>query len=72
MPVLKHKVIFAEMQLKGNPFIKVSPTTKNYLLIKNSDSEVVVKVYNQTRDVPYSDAFNVEECWVALAKDKNS
>lgn len=50
-----------EIQVKGNPFVKVSPNTKHYMLVKNSDKEIVLRIYNQTKDVPYSDAFNVEE-----------
>ena len=57
------------MQLKGNLLVKMSPTTKNYLLINQTDNLIHFKVFNQTRDVPYCDSFNLEEEWLITSLD---
>ena len=62
-PVLKVRKIFGKVQLKGNPFVKEAPTTKNYFLIEKSDTRLHVVVRNRTTDVPYCDSFSVQEEW---------
>ena len=53
--------LFAEIQIKDNPFVKVSPTTKVQRLIESTDTKVVVKSMAKVKDVPLCDTFNVEE-----------
>jgi hypothetical protein len=59
--VLRTKIIKMRVQIKGNPFVKEAPTTKNFKLIENSENKIVLKVLNKTNDVPYCDSFAVEE-----------
>lgn len=34
-----------DVNLKGNPFLKVAPTTKNYKLLEKTDTKLHLKVY---------------------------
>ena len=52
--------------MKDNAFVKVSPTTKNFLLMEKTESKISIRVFNRTRDVPYCDTFNTEEHWLIL------
>ncbi|CDW71645.1 UNKNOWN [Stylonychia lemnae] len=61
---LLHKILFVEMQMKDNTFVKVSPTTKNYLLLQKEDNMLNLRIFNQMKDVPYCDYFNTEENWI--------
>ena len=56
-----------EVQIKDNPFVKVSPTTKYFKLIEKSETKVHVKILNKCTSVPYCDTFSVEEEWLAMS-----
>ena len=60
------------MQMKDNPFVKVSPTTKNYLLLEKRDNFINIRIFNQMRDVPYSDCFNTEEHLIVVSPDSRA
>lgn len=62
-PALLVRKVYAKVQMKGNPFVKEAPTTKNYFLIEKSDTRLHVVVRVRTTDVPYCDSFCVEEEW---------
>jgi hypothetical protein len=53
--------VIADIQVKDNPFVKVSPTTKYSKLLENSDTKMVITSLAKVKDVPYCDTFNVEE-----------
>ena len=66
-PVLLATVFGVEVQIKDNPFVKVSPTTKYFKLIDKSETKVHVKILNKCTSVPYCDTFSVEEEWLAMS-----
>jgi len=51
--------MFVEVQVKGNPFVKVAPTTKHYFLMERSERRLHVIVRNKNTDVPYCDSFSL-------------
>ena len=55
------------VSLKGNPFVKVAPTTKYFKVIENTDTKVNLRVLNKVTNVPYCDSFAVEEDWLILS-----
>jgi hypothetical protein len=55
------------VDVKGNPFVKLTPTTKHYLLYNDSKTMKQLRLWTQLQNVPYSDAFNNEENYVALS-----
>lgn len=60
-------MIQVEMQMKDSTFVKVSPTTKNYLLLQKDDRLINLRIFNQVKDVPYCETFNTEENWIILS-----
>ena len=50
-----------DMQIKNNPFVKVSPTTKHYKMLENCDTKIRIKILSKCTDVPYCDTFAVDE-----------
>lgn len=60
-PVLQISQMYLEVQIKDNPFVKVSPTTKYYKLLEKTDTKLLVKILNKCTSVPYCDTFSVEE-----------
>jgi hypothetical protein len=65
--VLQSCVITADIQVKDNPFVKVSPTTKQCKVLENTDTKVYIKSLAKVKDVPYCDAFSVEEDLLVLS-----
>jgi hypothetical protein len=57
-------VLSANIQLKDNIFVKEVDTKRNYLLIRNTPTAVEYRIFTVTKDIPYSDTFNVEENWL--------
>lgn len=66
MKVRKH---FVEVQVKDNPFVKVSPTYKMAYLLENSERLMKLRVVAKTKEVPYCDCFSVEEEFVVAMPD---
>lgn len=64
--------MFVEIQVKNNPFVKVSPTTKYFKLLEKSDTKVHFKILSKCSDVPYSDTFALEEDWLAISPHPNA
>ena len=64
--------MFVEVQVKGNPFVKVAPTTKHYFLLEKSDTKLFFVVRNRTTDVPYCDTFSVQEEWYLESPDPST
>jgi len=52
-----------EVQVKGNPFVKSSPTIKNFKIIERTPTKIHMRVLNRVHSVPYCDCFGVEEDW---------
>jgi hypothetical protein len=50
-----------EIQIKDNPFVKVSSTTKMYYLVEKTTNLIRLRVRSRASDVPYCDSFGVEE-----------
>lgn len=71
--VSKVKKLKADIQIKNNAFVKQAPTTKIFNLLSHSDTQIKLRVYNKTTDVPYCDSFAVEEEWIigSLANGKS-
>ena len=66
-PSLKQKTISYEVDVKNNPFVKLTPTTKNYLLFNESKNLKQMRVWTQLLNVPYCDSFNNEENYAAIS-----
>lgn len=66
-PVIMTSQLFVEVQLKDNPFVKVSPTTKHYKLLERSETKLHLKILNKCTSIPYCDTFSVEEEWLFMA-----
>eukprot|EP00347_Sterkiella_histriomuscorum_P004839 403358890 len=66
-PVIQSSQISVEIQIKDNPFVKVSPTTKYFKLIEKSDCKLHFKILSKCSGVPYCDTFAIEEDFLALA-----
>lgn len=66
-PILNKCCMKADIQIKNNPFIKVSPTTKTSMLLENTDTKVQVKSVAFVTGVPLSDCFTVEEEMLVLS-----
>jgi hypothetical protein len=60
-------LIKVDIQIKNNPFIRVSPTTITGMLLENADSKVMVKYSAFVTGVPLSDCFMVEEDLLVLS-----
>ncbi|CDW85958.1 UNKNOWN [Stylonychia lemnae] len=66
-PVQMASQMFVEFQIKDNPFVKVSPTTKYYKLLEKTDQKVCFKILSKCSGVPYCDTFAIEEEFLILA-----
>lgn len=64
--------MFVEFQIKDNPFVKISPTTKYYKLIEKTDTKVQFKILSKCSGVPYCDTFAIEEEIIAISPQPNS
>jgi len=53
--------------VKGNPFVKVSPTTKYFKLLEKTDTVVNFKILSKCTGVPYCDTFAIEEEYLAIS-----
>ncbi|TNV74139.1 hypothetical protein FGO68_gene9547 [Halteria grandinella] len=65
--IILKNLMKADIQVKNNPFVKVSPTTKTGMLLENTDTKVVVKSMAFVTGVPLCDCFTVEEELLILA-----
>lgn len=59
--VKQWKKVVYEVDVTGNPFVKVSPTEKNFLLVHKEKFKVVFRMWTQFKGIPYADSFNPEE-----------
>ena len=59
--------MFAEIQIKDNAFVKVSPTTKYFKLLENTETKILFKILSKCTDVPFADTFAIEETWLILS-----
>ena len=50
-----------EIQIRDNPFVKCSPTTKIYNLIEQNQNMIKIRVFSKAKEVPYCDCFMIEE-----------
>ena len=53
-------------------FLKEAKTERNHLLIRNEPKVVEYRIFTVTKDVPYSDSFNVEENWIVTSVSERS
>jgi hypothetical protein len=67
MNVIMTFEMFAELQIKDNPFIKVSPTTKYVKLIEQTETKFHVRIISKCSGVPYCDTFSIEEDFLILS-----
>lgn len=49
------------MQIKNNPFVKNSPTTKTYYLLEKTENLIKIRVLSTARKVPGGEAFSIDE-----------
>ena len=61
MTVLKYRTIDATFKVDST-FVKEAPTMKTYRVVENGPSHIKIICINRTRDIPYCDTFDVEEC----------
>jgi hypothetical protein len=66
-PPLQGKTISYEVDVQGNPFVKLTPTTKNYLLISRQKHALQMRVWTEFKNIPYADAFNNEEQYTVVS-----
>ena len=64
--------MFVEVQVKGNPFVKIAPTTKHYFVIEKTEKRLHLVIRNRTTDVPYCDSFSVQEEWLIESPDPST
>ena len=62
--VSKQRTIKMDCQIKGNPFVKVAPTTRVLRIVENTENKILLKIMTITNNVPYCDCFGVEEEWL--------
>jgi hypothetical protein len=62
MTVLKLRTIDAVFKVDST-FVKEAPTLKTYRIVENGPSRIKIICTNRTRDIPYCDTFDVEECF---------
>lgn len=56
-----HKQVSYEADVVGNPFVKIAPATKNFLLLDKEKHFIQMRLWTQFKNVPYCDAFISEE-----------
>ena len=56
-----------EIQVKDSPFVKVSPTAKQYKLLESSETKVHIQVLSRCFHVPFADYFAIEEDFICLS-----
>lgn len=57
-----HKIRTIEAEFKvDSKFVKSAPTLKTYRIIEWSPTYIRISCINRTRDIPYSDTFDVED-----------
>jgi hypothetical protein len=71
-PVLLSSQMSVEIQVKDNPFVKVSPTTKYFKLIERTETVIRFKILSKCSGVPYCDTFACEEDWVAISPNASA
>ena len=63
MQVLQLRSLDHDLKVDST-FIQVAPTLRTLYLVENSPTLIKFVGLNQTRDIPYCETFDVEECWV--------
>ena len=61
------KTISYEVDVKGNPFVKITPTTKYFILMQKQPYLISLRLYSQFRGIPYADSFNAEEQYLLFS-----
>lgn len=52
--------------------MKEAKSARHHMLIKNEGKIVEYRIFTITKDIPYSDTFNVEEHWVVVSTHENA
>ena len=65
-PVLQSSQMYVEIVMRGNPFVKLSPTTKYLKLLEKTETVVHFKILSKMTGVPFSDSFALEEDFLIL------
>ena len=52
---------FVEIQIKNNPFVSATPTTKVAYLLEKNEHLIRMRLHAKASEVPYCDCFSVEE-----------
>lgn len=47
--------------MKGNPFVKITPITKYYMIVEQQKHLIEMRLWSQFKGIPYADSFNPEE-----------
>jgi len=71
-PSISQKIIAYEVDVKGNPFVKLTPTTKNYVLCTKEKNLIQMRLWTELKNVPYSDCFNNEEQYTIVSMPMKS
>jgi len=66
-PSQQWKQISYEVDVQNNPFLKLTPTTKNYLIVEQEPHHMQLRLWTQLKGVPYCDSFNAEEQYAVVS-----
>jgi len=58
--------MYVEIVMRGNPFIKLSPTTKYLKLLEKTETKINFKILSKMTGVPFCDTFALEEDYLIL------
>lgn len=61
LKILMTKQVSLEVQIKGNPFVSVAPTTRYMKIIDKTENRLLMRITTKNKDIPYCDCFEVEE-----------
>jgi hypothetical protein len=68
--VTSMKQMYYEVPVENNPFVKISPSEKTFMLYLQEKHRLEIRCWTQFRNVPYCDHFNPEEQYVLVSLPK--
>lgn len=68
--VLSYKQMYYEVPVENNPFVKISPSEKTFMVYLHEKHRLEMRCWTQFRNVPYCDHFNPEEQYTIVSVPK--
>lgn len=62
--------MYYEVSVENNPFVKISPCERTFMLFHNEKHRMEMRCWTQFRNVPYCDNFNPEEHYLVVSLPK--